>query len=480
MNIKILSFISIFFVSTAFSAFAESEKIILNNVTISSRNQETQFELKTNLPGQIFAFLLHNPERLVIDVQAVTSNTPLKFIRPANEHFLKKIRYSDQDGILRIVCDLKKSVSTPKVTQQANSTLIILTNKSSSDTSIAVLPDDNLPDSLTKNINPTKKINAKTKITNQSSALPDDLPKSLTTQTEKIMDERSTFDSDETQNDDVVNPSARLIDGVDESRAAIDHPSHEKIIVVIDPGHGGKDPGATGPRGIREKNVVLAISKIIQQKINEKSGFQAKLTRGGDYYLTLRQRLTVARKDKADLFIAIHADAYMNNDAVGASVFALSQSGATSEAARWLADKENYSELGDVKDFRGKSYMVRSVLLDLSQTVTISQSIQMGYMLLRTLKAITSLHHNIVEQARFVVLKSPDIPSLLIETGFITNPMEEDRLSDPHYQSKLAEAITDGVINYFNAHTPQDKINSASLTKKHNLKSDNLKFVAKK
>ncbi len=182
-------------------------------------------------------------------------------------------------------------------------------------------------------------------------------------------------------------------------------PRKGKIIIVIDPGHGGKDPGASGPRGTHEKNVVLSISKDIQSIINQNPHFSAKLTRNGDYFLTLRQRLEVTRKDKGDFFVAIHADAYMNNNAEGASVFALSQSGATTEAARWLADQENYSELGDVKNFGDKSYLVRSVLLDLSQTVTISQSLQIGYELLHTLKEVTTLHHNIVEQARFVCVK---------------------------------------------------------------------------
>ena len=242
-------------------------------------------------------------------------------------------------------------------------------------------------------------------------------------------------------------------------------PRAGKIVVVIDPGHGGKDPGASGPHGTHEKDVVLSIAKDLQQDINRNPRFIAKLTRKSDYYLTLRQRLDVARKDKGDFFVAIHADAYMNNDAEGASVFALSQSGATSEAAHWLASQENYSELGGVRDFSGKSYLVRKVLLDLSQTVTISQSLQIGYVLLHALGRITTLHHDIVEQARFVVLKSPDIPSLLVETGFITNPYEEARLKNPIYQEKLAQALSVGITGYFEQHPPQDVVENSNSEK---------------
>ena len=224
---------------------------------------------------------------------------------------------------------------------------------------------------------------------------------------------------------------------------------YRKVVVVIDPGHGGKDPGATGPGGIHEKNVVLAISKDLRRDIDRQPGMIAKLTRKGDYYLTLRQRLRIARRDKADIFIAIHADAFPNRHAQGASVFALSLRGASSEAARWLAEKENASELLGGVNLDDKSYTLRSVLLDLSQTATISSSIHLGSDVLRELKHYTILHHSKVEQAAFVVLKSPDIPSILIETGFLTNPVEERRLSNRRYQHRLAHAITEGVRDYF-------------------------------
>lgn len=221
-----------------------------------------------------------------------------------------------------------------------------------------------------------------------------------------------------------------------------------KVMVVIDAGHGGKDPGALGPRGSQEKEVVLLIAKALYRDINATPGMQAVMTRDNDSYLTLRQRLQKARDAKADIFVAIHADAYQNAKSHGASVYALSLKGASSEAARWLAEKENYSELGGV-DLSDKNDVLRSVLIDLSQTATISSSLKLGDLVLTKLGALTPLHYASVEQARFVVLKSPDIPSILVETGFLSNATEELKLRDPEYQKKVAKTIAKGVIAYF-------------------------------
>ena len=231
--------------------------------------------------------------------------------------------------------------------------------------------------------------------------------------------------------------------------------SHRPIIVVIDPGHGGKDPGAAGINGTKEKNIVLSISKILQQDIDKKRGFHAVLTRTGDYYLTLRQRLRIAREDKADMFVAIHADKWRNTQARGVSVFALSQRGATSEAARWLAHRENKSELMGGVQLQDQSHLLKSVLINLSQSATIRDSLQIGTDVLQSVKPIATLHHSTVEQAAFVVLKSPDIPSLLIETGFLSNPREECRLSSASYQHQLASAITHGIDEYFSEYPPR-------------------------
>jgi N-acetylmuramoyl-L-alanine amidase len=220
-------------------------------------------------------------------------------------------------------------------------------------------------------------------------------------------------------------------------------------VIVIDPGHGGKDPGATSANKIHEKNVVLAISKNICRDINKKAGFKAYLTRSKDVFLSLRQRLRVARDHHADMFVAIHADAFNNSKANGASVFALSLRGATSEAARWIAERENQSELIGGVDLADKDKLLRSVLIDLSQSATIRTSLEVGKGVIGDLKSVARLHHNTVEQAAFVVLKSPDIPSLLVETGFLSNRREASQLNTASYQRKIAKAISTGIVVYF-------------------------------
>ncbi len=226
------------------------------------------------------------------------------------------------------------------------------------------------------------------------------------------------------------------------------------IVVVIDPGHGGKNPGAIGYQKIHEKDVVLNIAHTLQAQINQQPGFKAVLTRNGDYYLTLRERLDIARKNKADMFIAIHADAYSNHTAHGVSVFALSNRGATSEAARWLAAKENQSELMGGVGLPDKENILRSVLINLSQNATIQASLMIGKNLLDNIQSFAYLHHPRMEQAAFVVLKSPDIPSLLVETGFISNSREEDKLSNQSYQLSLAKAMMLGIKQYFTQRPP--------------------------
>ena len=231
---------------------------------------------------------------------------------------------------------------------------------------------------------------------------------------------------------------------------------NREVIIVLDPGHGGKDPGAIGIRRTREKNVVLAIARRLKALIDKEPGMHAVLTRDKDYYVGLRARMQIARRHNADLFIAIHADAFENHNSHGASVFALSQRGATSEAARWLAAKENYSELGGVNlaNLDDENGVIRSVLIDLSQTATIGASLQLGQQILYKLRNLTTLHSHKVEQARFMVLKSPDIPSLLIETGFISNQSEEMNLNNPAYQARMSQAMLQGIHHYFWEYPP--------------------------
>jgi len=230
-----------------------------------------------------------------------------------------------------------------------------------------------------------------------------------------------------------------------------------EIVVAIDAGHGGEDPGASGSRGQHEKDIVLQIAKELQRQINSERGFRAELTRTGDYFIPLRKRTEIARKKGADLFISIHADAAPSRAAFGASVFALSDRGATSETARWLADTENRSDLiggaGDVS-LDDKDRMLAGVLLDLSMTATLSSSLNVGQKVLGNMGRVTSLHKQRVEQAGFMVLKSPDIPSILVETGFISNNNEAAKLATASHQQALARSIHTGVRQYFQQNPP--------------------------
>ncbi|MDR1012555.1 MAG: N-acetylmuramoyl-L-alanine amidase [Coxiellaceae bacterium] len=229
----------------------------------------------------------------------------------------------------------------------------------------------------------------------------------------------------------------------------ITEPSHLRdVIVVIDPGHGGRDSGAIGYHGVHEKYINLAVAKELYNIINNIVGFRAFLTRNDDYFVSLRKRLEIARLYKADIFVSIHADAYRHRKAYGASVFALSPRGATSEAARWLAEKENESISRIISN---KNRLLRSVLIELTQTATISASLDIGNKVLDELNKITNLHSPRVEQAAFAVLKSPDIPSLLIEIGFISHSKEELKLCSHRYQKKLALRIARGIYQYFSS-----------------------------
>jgi N-acetylmuramoyl-L-alanine amidase len=235
-------------------------------------------------------------------------------------------------------------------------------------------------------------------------------------------------------------------------------PPVRDIVIAIDAGHGGEDPGARGRKGTLEKDVVLAIARKLEALVKKEKGMRPVMIRDGDYFVSLRQRIEKARAQKADLFISIHADAFYKPEARGSSVFTLSQSGASNEASRWLASRENASDLVGGVSLDDKDELLASVLLDLSQTATIEASIDVGSNVLKALKGIGKVHKPRIEQAGFVVLKSPDIPSILVETAFISNPSEERKLRDPHHQQALASAVMKGVRAYFAKRIPAGSV----------------------
>lgn len=387
MRIKAFLFCGLLLVKAGFAG--ELRDIILNDAG-------GKVSLEFKIAGSFLpkAFVLNNPERLVIDLHQVRSGLSMQTSR-YNNYLIKGVRSGHPDpDTLRLVFDLHSRAKMQKTPSKQGLKIEIASITSETAKTFLQKPEP-------------------------SSAV---LPK------EKPITVRSR-------------PSPGLRD----------------VVVVIDAGHGGKDPGAHGPRRSLEKHVVLAIALKLKQLIDRQPGMRAVMTRKGDYYVGLRQRLDIARKYNGDIFVSIHADAFINQHSNGASVFALSQSGATSEAARWIAEKENYSELGGVNlaDLDDQNGMVRSVLIDLSQTATIGSSLQMGSRVLKNLGKITGLHNHRVEQARFMVLKSPDTPSILVETGFISNPREEMNLNNPAYQTRLSQSIFQGIKGYFWDYPPQ-------------------------
>lgn len=239
-------------------------------------------------------------------------------------------------------------------------------------------------------------------------------------------------------------------------RALAPQPARRDLVIAIDPGHGGEDPGATGRRGVREKDVVMAISRKLAKEVGHEPGMRPVLVRDGDYFIPLRARMERARRERADLFVSIHADAFSTSQARGATVYVLSQKGASDEASRRLAERENASDLIGGVSLADKDQLLAQVLLDLSQNAALTASASAGQRVIQSLGDVTRVRKVQVQRAPFLVLKSPDIPSILIETAYISNPSEEKALSNAQHQGKLARAIHDGVKQYFYANPPPD------------------------
>ncbi|MDL2188957.1 N-acetylmuramoyl-L-alanine amidase [Pseudomonas sp. ChxA] len=236
------------------------------------------------------------------------------------------------------------------------------------------------------------------------------------------------------------------------------HPKRD-IIVVVDPGHGGKDPGAIGSKGQREKDVVLSIAQLLAKRLKREKGFDVKLVRNDDFFVPLRKRVDIARQHKADMFISVHADAAPRLTASGASVYALSEGGATSATARFMAQRENGADLlgaTTLLNLKDKDPMLAGVILDMSMNATIASSLQLGSSVLGSLQNITTLHQKRVEQAGFAVLKSPDVPSILVETGFISNTQDAQRLVTARHQQAVADGLFDGLKKYFEKNPPMN------------------------
>ena len=374
----------------------------IESIRLSQSDQNTRVVFDLSDRTDFTTFLLKNPDRLVIDLKN-TKQSYVPVIPSLIGTPIQNIRYAQQpQNILRVVLDLTQSLSytsqlLPPSTQQAYRLVIDLTNNNST---------------LSKPILSNKKVI--TTLSNKKIAKPP------TIQARKIN-----------------KPVPR-----------------RDIVIAIDAGHGGKDPGAIGKLGTKEKDIVLAIARKLAKLVNSEPGMRAYLTRKKDVFISLRQRIKRARIQKADMFISIHADAFDKPSARGASVFVLSERGASSEAAQMLADKENAADLVGGISLEDKDDLLASVLLDLSQTASLEASLEVAQTVLFGLKRVGNTHKKQVESASFVVLKSPDIPSILVETAFISNPAEERKLRTKGHQNKLALAMMSGIRNYFLRNPP--------------------------
>ena len=260
-----------------------------------------------------------------------------------------------------------------------------------------------------------------------------------------------------------------------------DNKRSKDVVIAIDAGHGGDDPGATGPNGLREKDVTLKIARNLANLINQEYGMKAVLIREGDYFLSLRKRIGKARRHKADLFISIHADAFKDPKVRGSSVYILSNRGASSEAAKWLAGRENAADLIGGVSLDDKDDVLASVLLDLSQTASLEASIGVADRVLSGLKKLGKTHKKHVQSAGFAVLKSPDIPSILVEMAYISNPEEERKLKGKAYQTKLAKAMLSGLKDYFRNHAPEGTLLASAANQKYVItRGDTLSGIAQR
>lgn len=399
------------------TAFAE---IAISSVRIWPAQDYTRLTLESKLAIRYNLFTLSNPHRLVIDLDDVEINTVLNELAGKignDDPYIKSVRVGRfKPGVIRLVLDLKAEVK-PQL--------------------FSLKPVGEYGHRLVLDVYPLVAIDPLMALVQQGET---NLAASEPAAANAIADVPAIEIKPDTPELTAIKPLPPL------TRSEL---SSRVLIIAVDAGHGGEDPGAHGRRGTYEKHVTLAIARRLKAQIDDTPGMRAILIRDGDYFIPLGGRVEKASKARADLFVSIHADAFVKSHARGSSVFALSQHGATSASARWLAKKENEADLiGGVNLAVKDPYLART-LLDLSQTATISDSLKLAKHVLKEVGYINTLHRGHVEQAGFAVLKSPEIPSILVETAFISNPAEELRLKDDAYQEKMALAILGGIKRYF-------------------------------
>ena len=384
-------------------------------------------------------FIVPDPERLVVDIEGLDLNPTLKSLVAkieSEDPYIRQVRVGqNRPNVVRLVFDLKEQVKPQVFTLE---------------------PVGAYKHRLIFDLYPVAPVDPIAQMIEKGEWMRDELapagrPELPAPAPDPLAKQKSEMPAMAVVTPEVVAP-------VKPAQPKVEKPQVVRMVTVaLDPGHGGEDPGAIGAAGTREKDIVLAIAKRLKFKIEEQPNMRVMLTRDGDYFVPLGTRVEKARKVQADLFVSIHADAFMKPSARGSSVFVLSEKGATSSAARWLANKENLADSIGGVNMKTHDRQLASVLLDLSTTAQINDSMKLGKAVLSEIGGFARLHKASVEQAGFAVLKAPDIPSILIETAFISNPEEEAKLRDNGYQDQIASAIMKGIKNYFAKNPPMAK-----------------------
>ncbi|WP_431478330.1 N-acetylmuramoyl-L-alanine amidase [Massilia eburnea] len=441
----------------------------------------TRVTLENDTDLKVKHFLVPDPDRLVVDIEGLVLNSTLKSLVAkieSNDPYIKEVRVGqNRPNVVRLVFDLKEKVTPQVFTLEPVGTykhrlIFDLYPVKAADPIAALIEkgewsqDDKPADGAAPATGqPALASQGGASSNAQGAASQSTAAATPPGQAGAAASAPSTGANAPGQSPAIATQSGKPGAGEPDPAPAHHKPGQksgqEKMVrmltIALDPGHGGEDPGAMGARGSREKDIVLAIAKRLKDKIEDHPNMRVMLTRDGDYFVPLGKRVEKARKVDADLFVSIHADAFVKTSARGSSVFVLSEKGATSSAARWLADKENQADLIGGANAKGHDPQLASVLFDLSTTAQINDSMKVGKAVLGEIGGINKLHKGSVEQAGFAVLKAPDIPSILIETAFISNPEEEARLLDDEYQDQIADAIVKGIRRYFAKNPPLSK-----------------------
>jgi len=433
----------LFLLLLSFIVISDANAARILDVRVWPAEDYTRITLENDSTVKATHTVVRNPDRLVVDIEGANLNQALKDlvakIQP-DDPYVKQVRVGQfKPNVVRLVFDLKEAIN-PQV--------------------FTLAPVGKYKHRLVLDLYPTNPPDPIAALISKGEwpaveKMPNPGLSTAEIKSDQKPDQKTDQKPREAADSNPILPAPQVTKTAFHPSKGADKLELKRMVtIVIDPGHGGEDPGAIGATGIREKDVVLAIAKRLKAKIEQHPNMRVVLTRNADFFVPLHMRVQKARQVQADLFISIHADAFIEKSARGSSVFVLSEKGATSTAARWLARKENNADLIGGVNIKNHNRQLAGILLDLSTTAQINDSMKLGRAVLGEIGSINKLHKGSVEQAGFAVLKAPDIPSILVETAFISNPDEESRLCNEAYQDRLADAILNGAKKYFAKHPP--------------------------